>query len=117
MKRKALGFGKGFRLAVGNAHSQAAELVIPLDGTEGGPTYRHHGSDQWLYIVEGTGTATVNGHRYPLKPGVIMLIEQGDTHELRSTGPTALKTLNVYVPPAFKDNETPLRAGKPSKPS
>jgi mannose-6-phosphate isomerase-like protein (cupin superfamily) len=57
----------------------------------------------------------VNGHSYELKPGVIMLIERGDIHELRATGRSALKTINVYVPPAFEDSETPLPAGLPSR--
>jgi len=29
MKRKNLRFGRGFRVAVGNARSQAAEMVLP----------------------------------------------------------------------------------------
>jgi mannose-6-phosphate isomerase-like protein (cupin superfamily) len=113
MKRKTLGFRKGFHLAVGNAHSQSAEMVIAAGESEGGPSNRHHGSDQWLFIVEGTGVAIVNGHRYALKPGVLMLIERNDTHELRASGKGPLRTLNLYVPPAFRDAETPLAAGRP----
>jgi len=113
MKRKALRFGLGFRVAIGNARSQAAEMVIAPGDAEGGPGNRHHGSDQWLYIVEGQGTAIVNGHRYALKPGVLMLIEHGDKHEIRATGTTPLRTLNFYVPPGFNADGEPLTAGKP----
>jgi mannose-6-phosphate isomerase-like protein (cupin superfamily) len=112
MHRKTLRFGKGFRLAIGNARSQAAEMVLPPGETEGGPDNRHRGSDQWLYVVQGTGAAIINGHSYPLKPGVIMLIEKGDLHELRNTGTDALRTVNIYVPPAYADDDTPLPAGK-----
>ena len=31
-----------------------------------------------------------------------MLIEHGDEHEIRNTGRTLLRTLNIYVPPACK---------------
>jgi mannose-6-phosphate isomerase-like protein (cupin superfamily) len=113
MKRKALRFGVGFRLAVGNRRSQAAEMTLAPGETEGGPDNRHRGSDQWLFVVEGTGEAIVDGKRAPLKPGVLVLIERGEPHEIRATGTSPLRTLNVYVPPAYRDSETPLPAGKP----
>lgn len=40
------------------------------------------------------------------------LIEAGDRHEIRNTGRTLLKTVSVYVPPAYRDDETELPAGK-----
>ena len=100
MKRKSLRFGKGFHVAFGNPRSQAAEMVLPPGESEGGPDNRHRGADQWLYIVSGTGSATVNGRRVPLKAGALLLIERGDTHEIRNTGRSELRTLNFYVPPA-----------------
>lgn len=45
--------------------------------------------------------AIVEGKRYPLKPGVLLLIERGERHEVRNDGEGLLKTLNVYVPPAY----------------
>jgi len=33
--------------------------------------------------------------------GSLVLIERGDRHEIRNTGRTLLKTLNVYVPPGY----------------
>jgi mannose-6-phosphate isomerase-like protein (cupin superfamily) len=40
------------------------------------------------------------------------LIEAGDRHEVRNTGRTLLKTVSVYVPPAYRDEETELPAGQ-----
>ena len=37
MQLKKLRFGKGFRIALGNRHSQAGEMVIEPGGKEGGP--------------------------------------------------------------------------------
>jgi mannose-6-phosphate isomerase-like protein (cupin superfamily) len=106
MKRKSLRFGKGFRIAIGNRRAQAAEMVIEPGDAEGGPNNRHRGADQWLFVVSGTGRATVNGKRAPLKEGSLLLIEKGDTHEIRNTGRGLLKTVNVYVPPAYtKDGD------------
>ena len=47
-------------------------------------------------MVSGRGEAVVNGKRYPLQEGSLVLIERGDTHEIRNTGAAPLKTLNVY---------------------
>jgi mannose-6-phosphate isomerase-like protein (cupin superfamily) len=68
---------------------------------EGGPDNRHRGADQWLFVEAGTGQAIINGRRIPLKAGALVLIERGDRHEVRNTGRTPLRTLNIYVPPAY----------------
>jgi mannose-6-phosphate isomerase-like protein (cupin superfamily) len=113
MKQKHLRFGKGFRIAVDNARAQAAEMVIEPGGAEGGPTNRHRGADQWLFVVSGTGMARINGRRVPLRPGTLMLIEHRDTHEIQNTGRTLLRTLNMYVPPAYTKSGKELPRGKP----
>src|SRR5437868_12336468 len=102
MKRKRLRFGEGFRVAIGNRRSQAAEMVLPPGDREGGPGNRHRGSDQWLYVISGTGVATVEGHRRPLGEGTLMLMEEGQQHEVRNTGIRPLRTLNFYVPHAYR---------------
>ncbi|MDB5391415.1 MAG: Cupin 2 conserved barrel domain protein [Planctomycetaceae bacterium] len=112
MKRQTLKSTKGFHLAVGNERSQSAVMVLHPGETEGGPDNRHRGSDQWMFVAAGEGVAIVNGHSYPLKTGVVMLIEAGDTHEIRATSEEPLKTVNIYVPPAYLDDETPLPNGK-----
>jgi mannose-6-phosphate isomerase-like protein (cupin superfamily) len=112
MKRKHLRFGRGFRVALGNRRSQAAEMVIPPGKAEGDPENRHRGADQWLFILSGTGVATVNKRRYPLRAGSLMLIERGDLHEVRNTGRGVLRTLNFYVPPAYDSDGEELPAGK-----
>jgi mannose-6-phosphate isomerase-like protein (cupin superfamily) len=113
MKHKLLRFGQGFRVAIGNRRSQAAEMTLAPGDSEGGPNNRHRGSDQWLYVVSGTGQATVNGKRYRLRAGTVLLIERGDTHEIRNTGRQPLKTLNVYVPPAYTQGGDELPRGRP----
>lgn len=112
MKHKKLRFGKGFRVALGNRRSQAAEMVLPPGDSEGDPSNRHRGSDQWLYVLTGNGTATVNGKRYRLRAGTLMLIEHGDRHEIKNTGRGLLRTLNVYVPPAYDNSGEPLSRGR-----
>ena len=113
MKRAQMTFQPGFRLGVGNDRSQSAVMVLAKGGVEGDAHNRHRGADQWLFVVSGTGVAKINGREVDLQAGTMVLIERGDTHEIRNTGRSLLKTVSVYVPPAYKDEETELPAGKP----
>ena len=47
-----------------------------MSGTEGSPDNFHRGADQWLYVVEGSKTAIVNGHKTALKAGTMILIDR-----------------------------------------
>lgn len=82
MRRKTLRFGQGFRVALGNRDSQAAERVLAPGDSEGNSDHRHRGSDRWLYVVSGAGVAIVNGKRTLLREGVLLLIERRDRHEI-----------------------------------
>jgi mannose-6-phosphate isomerase-like protein (cupin superfamily) len=96
MRRKLLRFGHGFRVALGNRRSQAAEMVLAPGESEGGPDNAHRGSDQWLFVVSGAGAAVVNGRRHPLRQGAVLLIERGDRHD---------------VPPAYRADSLPRGRG------
>ena len=112
MKRKQLRFGRGFRVALGNARSQAAEMVVAPGKGEGDPRNRHRGADQWLFVASGTGVATINGKRHKMRAGTLLLIEKGDGHEICNTGRGMLRTLNFYVPPAYTRGGDELPRGK-----
>jgi Cupin domain len=83
MKKATLRFGKGFKVIVGNPRVQAAQMVIGPGDSEGGPKNRHRGSDQWLFVVAGTGMAIVGADRHRLRPHSFLLIEHGERHESR----------------------------------
>ena len=112
MHRKTLRFGKGYRVAFEVRKAQAAEMVLGPGECEGGAENHHRGADQWLYVVEGSGVATVEGKRIALKPGVLLVIERRERHEIRNTGRTLLKTLNFFYPPAFTRGGEPKGPGK-----
>ena len=112
MPRKHLRFGNGFSVALTNRRAQAATMVIAPGDSEGGPDNRHRGADQWLYVLSGTGVAIVAKRKMPLRAGTLLLIERGTTHEIRNTGRSQLKTLNVYVPPAYTRGGDELPRGK-----
>jgi mannose-6-phosphate isomerase-like protein (cupin superfamily) len=112
MARKQLRFGKGFSVALGNARSQAATMVLAPGESEGGSDNRHRGSDQWLYVLSGTGCAIIRRKRHDLRAGTLLLIERGATHEIRNTGKTPLRTVNIYLPPAYTKQGDPLPRGR-----
>lgn len=114
MKHAQLSFGKGFHVVFGNGRAQVAEMVIEPGGSEGHPSNRHHGADQWLYVVSGAGLASVNGKSVPLRAGVLLLIEKNDRHEIKNTGRGWLRTLNYYTPPAYTDGGEDLPAARRS---
>lgn len=112
MPVKQLRFGKGFAVSMSNRRAQAATMVIAPGDCEGGPDNRHRGADQWLYVLSGRGVAIIAGRRHALAAGSLALIEKGSTHEIRNTGRTPLKTINVYVPPAYRSDGDELPRGK-----
>ncbi len=114
MKHAQLRFGKGFHVVFGNQRAQVAQMVIEPGGREGDPSNRHHGADQWLYVVSGAGLALVNGRTVPLRAGVLLLIEHRDRHEIRNTGRGWLRTLNYYTPPAYTEGGEELPAARRS---
>jgi mannose-6-phosphate isomerase-like protein (cupin superfamily) len=112
VQHKHLQFGQGFHVVMGDKHSQAAQMTLEPGATEGGPDNCHKGADQILYVVSGEGVGIVNGKRVELREGTLLMIQRGDMHEIKNTGTAPLKTLNVYVPPAYSPEGDELPAGK-----
>lgn len=96
--RNARGF---FRIVARTPRSQAATMVLRPGQSTGGEDNVHPGADQWLYVVSGTGRATVGGRALDLAPGSLLLIEAGETHEINNPGQEPLVTINVYAPPVY----------------
>jgi len=42
----------------------------------------------------------------------LLVIERGETHEIRCTGDAPLRTVNFYSPPAYRDDGKELSAGE-----
>jgi mannose-6-phosphate isomerase-like protein (cupin superfamily) len=112
MQKTTLRFGRGFKVAIGNPRAQAATMTIAPGESEGGPDNRHRGADQWMFVESGRGVAIVDGRRHGLRPGSLILIERGEHHEIRNVGRTPLRTLNLYVPPAYTKAGEELPRGR-----
>ncbi len=115
MKHQDLRLGPGFRVGIGNRRSQAAVMTIAPGQSEGSPVNAHRGSDQWLYVVSGTGMAYVDENAQPLKARSLLLIERGQKHEIRNTvedpyAPLTSMFLRPIVPMAAPSRAAALRA-------
>jgi mannose-6-phosphate isomerase-like protein (cupin superfamily) len=66
MQHKHHQFGHGFKVVLGDEHSQAVQMTLAPGEVEGGPDNQHRGADQWLFVVAGTGEAVANGETVPL---------------------------------------------------
>ena len=103
---------RGFHVGPTHGKIQAATMNLNPGDREGGPDNAHRGSDQWLFVIEGTGRAILNGRGRALKPGTLLVIPKGMKHEIRNTGKSLMKTLNLYHPPAYRRDGEPLKRGK-----
>jgi mannose-6-phosphate isomerase-like protein (cupin superfamily) len=76
-------------------------MVLAPGDAEGGADNRHRGADQWLYVLSGSGEAIV-----------LLVIERKEKHQIRNSGRGLLRTLNFYVPPAYRRDGNPRSRGK-----
>ena len=101
---------KEFQVLLSTRSTQAAMMTLPPGGASSDqPENEHPHSEQWLFIVSGTGRAIVNGRTIRLRPNALLLIEKGDRHQIINTGRAALATINFYSPPAYRKDGDLLR--------
>lgn len=101
MKKIAINPKSFFKVLEGTKRSQVAEMVLAPKGGTGGPNNRHDNSDQWLYVVSGSGEAKVEGKSIKIKEGDLILIEAGEAHEILNEADVPLKTFSIYTPPDY----------------
>jgi mannose-6-phosphate isomerase-like protein (cupin superfamily) len=88
--------------------AQAAMMVLQPGQDTGEPQNEHARSEQWLFVVSGSGRALVNKRKVAIREGSLLLIEKGEIHQVHNIGRSPLVTLNLYVPPAYAEDGEPL---------
>ena len=92
-----------FALLASTRSAQAAMMTLqPGDSTGEEVENEHPNAEQWLFVISGTGRATVGRRRVKIAASSLLVIEKGEPHRVANTGRSPLVTLNVYVPPAYK---------------
>jgi mannose-6-phosphate isomerase-like protein (cupin superfamily) len=109
---RTTGHRESFRILAETRLLQAAVMTLPPGETTGEPDNEHPDSEQWLLVLSGVGRAKVGRRTAALKEGSLLVIEKGETHQVKSTGrKQPLVTLNFYAPPAYKAGAKPKIAG------
>ncbi|WP_135305768.1 cupin domain-containing protein [Haloarcula amylovorans] len=99
MERARLDFDRYFEVVMETDEAQVAEMTVDPEERVGGPDNYHADSDQWLFVVSGTGVVTVDSEKQRVETGDLLRIEAGERHGIENDGDTPLQTLNVYTPP------------------
>jgi len=99
MERTHLDFEGYFEVVMETDEAQAAEMTVDPGCSVGGPENYHAESDQWLFVVSGTGVATVDGAEERLSAGDLLRIAAGERHGIVNDGDEPLETVNFYTPP------------------
>jgi mannose-6-phosphate isomerase-like protein (cupin superfamily) len=92
---------------------QAAMMTLnPGEASDEDFTNEHPRSEQWVFVIEGSATAHIGKteqarKKLTLRPGMLLLINKGELHQLQNTGTTPLKLLNWYAPPAYTKKGDP----------
>lgn len=78
-------------------HTQLVIMTIPPGGEIGEEV--HEENDQILSFVSGIGKAVVSGKERSVKPGDVVVVPAGLTHNFLNDGPNPLVLYTVYGPP------------------
>lgn len=85
------------RVVVTGPHMQLAVMTIPPGGEVGEEV--HHGTDQFLFFVEGEAEAQLEGVRSAVASGDYVFVPAGTRHNFVNTGAGPLRIATTYAPP------------------
>ncbi len=81
--------------------SQLVLMAIPAGEEIGEET--HEGIDQVLAFVSGEGEAVIEGERYQVRAGSVVVVPAGTRHNFVAAAGSALKLYTIYTPPEHPD--------------
>ncbi|HTG54934.1 MAG TPA: cupin domain-containing protein [Niabella sp.] len=84
-----------------SAHMQLV-LMSLLPGEEIGEEI-HEENDQFFRFEQGNGECFIDGNRYLVADGDVIIIPSGAKHNVINTGNNSLKMYTIYAPPHHKD--------------
>jgi mannose-6-phosphate isomerase-like protein (cupin superfamily) len=82
-------------------NSQLVVMSIPPGGEVGKETHKY--TEQTLFFLSGTGEGELDGKRFKIVPGDVVVVVPGTEHNFRNVGTEPLKIYTVYAPPNHID--------------
>ena len=101
--RTTLARGKMFKPLLNTPTLQAASMTLRPGQVSGEFGDEHPKSEQWLYVISGSGAAIGKKTRVAIKEGSLIVIRRNEPHQIKNTGRKPLITINFYAPPAYDD--------------
>jgi mannose-6-phosphate isomerase-like protein (cupin superfamily) len=104
----------GFNLIAHTREVQAAMMTLkPGAASDDEPSNEHSSSEQWLFVVSGTGEAKIGKRRgklrrIKLETGSLLTIEKGELHQIINTSKRLFRSINFYAPPAYDADGEPV---------
>jgi mannose-6-phosphate isomerase-like protein (cupin superfamily) len=81
--------------------SQLVVMSIPPGGEIGEEVHKR--VEQTLFFLSGIGEAVLDGKRFPVVAGDVVVVTPNTTHNFLNTGAETLKVYTVYAPPNHID--------------
>jgi mannose-6-phosphate isomerase-like protein (cupin superfamily) len=81
--------------------SQLVVMSIPPGGDVGAEVHKY--TEQTLFFLSGTGMGELDGEKFPIGPGDVVVVVPGTLHNFINTGTEDLKIYTVYAPPNHID--------------
>lgn len=81
--------------------SQLVVMSIPPGGEVGKETHKY--TEQTLFFLSGTGESELDGKKFPIGPGDVVVVTAGTEHNFWNTGKEDLKIYTTYAPPNHID--------------
>jgi len=81
--------------------SQLVVMSVPPLGEVGKETHKF--TEQTLFFLSGAGEGELNGKKFPVAPGDVVVVVPGTEHNFINTGTEDLKIYTVYAPPNHID--------------
>ena len=82
---------------VGSKQMSFGVAVVPENS--GLPWHSHEGSDEIIYVLQGTGAAESRNETQSIEPGTVLLMEAGSEHRILNQGKGEMKLLCSFSPP------------------
>ena len=89
------------RVLFTGAKSQLVVMNILPGGEVGKEVHKY--TEQTLFFFSGTGEGELDGVKFPIGPGDVVVVVPGTEHNFTNTGTENLKIYTVYAPPNHID--------------
>ena len=87
-----------------------AEIAVPRPGDAARGPHLHHGFEECIYVLKGSGVTVAESGEIPIKPGDIVLIPANEKHMTRNTGSEPLVLLCFFPEPDVTRRTTELES-------